>query len=101
MQFPCPAAWRLAVTPGNCLNACELVAEQSAFFVVEFAAFSATAYQTGSGERAGHGPIAVGVEDLKKEKQIFDLKILNGSKDYFIEQLRKEREGMLSQLRQR
>lgn len=32
------------------------------------------------------------------EQEIIDLKILNGSKDYFIEQLRKEREGMLAQL---
>lgn len=39
---------------------------------------------------------SIEVKSLRQE--IIDLKILNGGKDFFIEQLRKEREGLLEQL---
>ena len=42
--------------------------------------------------RTGHRPTA------ELEKEVLDLKITNRGKDFFIEQLQKEREGILGQL---
>lgn len=48
------------------------------------------------GNRAGMGNEVERVDEL--EREVFDLKITNRGKDYFIEQIQKEREGFITQL---
>ena len=65
VQFLRAAPGRIAVACGDGADAGELVAEQGAFLRVELAALGAVADEAGRGQGAGHGPVAVGIEDLE------------------------------------
>ena len=58
------------------LHSGKLLAQEDSFLCVEPAMFGSMPHQPGRRERAGHGPIAVRVEDAKKLQEVIHLRAL-------------------------
>ena len=73
MQLFDAAGCGVAMPGGDGADLGQLLAERSALLRVQPLSLGATAHQARGGERAGHGPITVGVENAKESEQIIDL----------------------------